>query len=255
MKGSDPSDGVRHSADATRTRLLKAAIEVFAERGYENSTIRDICSRAGANVALIHYHFGDKLELYTEVLRFSVTCGAPQVPAPVASEPEEALRQVIRVMVEKVLQAGDQADLRYRLMLHEFIQPSTATARVVQELMRPMYDRLRQIVGELLGLPSDHERTRLCVHSVIGQIAYYARSAPMLRTLWPEMKMDGAQRQLVAEHIIEFSLAYLLNHNRQTRSLPSQYTGKEQKNRSITVAASRKRRNGSELQALSEPRQ
>jgi hypothetical protein len=110
-------------------------------------------------------------------------------------------------------------------MLHEFIQPSTATARVVQELMRPMYDRLRQIVGELLGLPVDHERTRLCVHSVIGQIAYYGRSAPMLRTLWPEMKMDAGQRELVADHITEFSLAYL----RQTRSLSSHYTGKEQK--------------------------
>jgi AcrR family transcriptional regulator len=216
-------------ADDTRARLLKAAVEVFAERGYENSTIRDICSRAGANVALIHYHFGDKLELYREVLRYSLTCGNGPAPVMAASEsalaPEDALRQVIRAMVEKVLQTGDQANLRYRLMLHEFMQPSSAAARVVQELMRPTYDRMREIVGEVLGLPSDHERTRLCVHSVIGQIAYYGRSAPMLRTLWPEMKMDAVQRELVADHITEFSLAYL----RQTRSLSSNYTGREQK--------------------------
>jgi AcrR family transcriptional regulator len=248
LKAGDNGDGVRHNADATRARLLKAAVEVFAERGYENSTIRDICSRAGANVALIHYHFGDKLELYTEVLRFSLTCGSPQAPMIPASEPEEALRQVIRAMVEKVLQTGDQANLRYRLMLHEFAQPSTATSRVVQELMRPMYDRLRDIVGELLGLPAGHERTRLCVHSVIGQIAYYARSAPMLRTLWPEMKMNGAQRELVADHIAEFSLAYLRDHQRQTHCSGSNYTRKGQKDRSITVAA-RKRRDGVELQA------
>jgi AcrR family transcriptional regulator len=201
--------------DDTRARLLKAAVEVFAERGFENSTIREICSRANANVALIHYHFGDKLELYREVLRFVITCGAPSHHAhPPHSHPEDALRQVIGAMVERVLQTGDQADLRYRLMLHEFAQPSTATATVMHEVMRPMYDRLREIVGAILELPPDHEKTRLSVHSVIGQIAYYARSAPMLRTLWPEMKMTEVQRSLVANHIADFSMAYL----RQTRS-------------------------------------
>jgi AcrR family transcriptional regulator len=203
--------------DDTRARLLKAAIEVFAEHGYENSTIREICSRAGANVALIHYHFGDKLELYSEVLRFSMSCGAPAPqPANILADPEQALRYVIGAMVERILQTDGQADLRYRLMLHEFAQPSTATSRVIQEVMRPMYDRMREIVGAILGLPPDHEKTRLCVHSVIGQIAYYARSAPMLRTLWPEMKMTEGQRSLIASHITEFSMAYL----RQGRSMP-----------------------------------
>lgn len=198
------------ASDDTRGRLLKAAIEVFSERGFEDSTIREICSRAGANVALIHYHFGDKMELYAEVLRYSMSCGAPAPqPANILADPEQALRYVIRAMVERVLQTGDQADLRYRLMLHEFAHPSTATARVIQEVMRPMYDRLREIVGAILGLSPDHEKTRLSVHSVIGQIAYYARSAPMLRTLWPEMKMDEVQRTQIATHITDFSLAYL----------------------------------------------
>lgn len=197
-------------ADDTRGRLLKAAAEVFSEHGYENSTIRDICRRAGANIALINYHFGDKLELYTEVLRYSMTCGAPPAPiVVVAAKPEEMLRQLIRAMLEKMLQTGDQAALRYRLMLHELAKPSTAATRVMQKLMQPVYERLCEVVGTILGLPRDHEKTRLCVHSVIGQVAYYARSAPMLRSLWPEMNMTPAQRELVANHIAEFSLGYL----------------------------------------------
>jgi AcrR family transcriptional regulator len=198
-------------ADDTRARLLKAAAEIFAERGFENATVRDICSRAGANVALVNYHFGDKLELYSEVLRFSMTCGSPSPPR--SSNPEEALRQVIGAMVDRVLESSSQANLRYKLMLHEFVQPSSATTRVVQEVMRPMYDRLCEIIGEILRLPAHHEKTRLCAHSVIGQIAYYARSKPMLKALWPEMKMTAEQRELVARHITDFSLAYL----RQTR--------------------------------------
>jgi len=203
--------GLPEPADDTRTRLLKAAAEVFADRGYENATIRQICTRAEANVALVNYYFGDKLELYTEVLRFSLQPGAGagfSLPR-AAAEPAEALRQIVGAMVERAFETGDQANLRFRLMLNEFIRPSGATARVVDVVLRPVYDRLLEIAGSILKLPADHDKTRLCVHSILGQVAHFAHSRQMLGLLWPEMKMTPAQRELVAEHITRFSLAYL----------------------------------------------
>ncbi len=62
----------RKARDLTRDKLIEAAGHVFAERGYRAATIREICRRAGANVAAVNYTFGDKMGLYTEVLRHSV---------------------------------------------------------------------------------------------------------------------------------------------------------------------------------------
>ena len=56
------------AAPDTRDRLLHAAAEVFATAGFREATIRDICAKAGANIAAINYHFGDKSGLYTAVL-------------------------------------------------------------------------------------------------------------------------------------------------------------------------------------------
>ena len=60
----------RRADDAeTRDRVLRAATELFAERGFHGTKVRDIAARAGANVAAGNYHFGSKRDLYLEVLR------------------------------------------------------------------------------------------------------------------------------------------------------------------------------------------
>jgi TetR/AcrR family transcriptional regulator, regulator of cefoperazone and chloramphenicol sensitivity len=220
--GSVKAERIAGAADSTRMRLLKAAAAVFAEHGYQDATVRQICARAGANIALVNYHFGDKLELYTEVLRFALQSGPGgarfDLPS-VAGEPEEALHRIVAALVERAFEASDQANLRFRLILNEFVRPSGATARVVDVVMRPVYERLREIAGSILGLPANHQKTRLCVHSVLGQVAHFAHARPMLALLWPEMTMTPAQRELVTEHIAEFSLAYL--HAQALARVPS----------------------------------
>ena len=50
--------------DTTKAKLLEAAGEEFADKGFEKATIRGICELAGANIAAVNYHFGDKEQLY-----------------------------------------------------------------------------------------------------------------------------------------------------------------------------------------------
>lgn len=55
-------------ATATKERILQAAIDEFADRGFAGARVDDIATRAGVNKALLYQHFGCKEELYRLVL-------------------------------------------------------------------------------------------------------------------------------------------------------------------------------------------
>jgi len=207
----------RKTPELTREKLIEAAGHVFAERGYRAATIREICRRAGANVAAVNYTFGDKMGLYTEVLRHSVRAAqtAEMNAALDASlSPEDTIRGVIRARLMSLCREA-RPDWHFRLVMHEFSHPTRAMTRVIDEGMRPVYERVRKAAGEILGLPDDHETTRLSVNSIVGQILFYTFSRPVLARLQPELKLTSNQLDRIADHIANLSLAYMKKVGRE----------------------------------------
>jgi TetR/AcrR family transcriptional regulator, regulator of cefoperazone and chloramphenicol sensitivity len=195
----------------TRKRLLEAAEEVFAETGYYAATVREICARAGTNIALVNYYFRDKLGLYTEVLQQSVKTGHADAIRNALGQkgsPEEILRCVIRARMRGICE-GDVADRQFRIFIHELGRPTPAMARVIDDISVPIYKRMLELIGGIIGLPPAEEKTRLCAHSIMGQIMLYVLARPVLTRLWPELKMTPEQLDRIADHVADFSLAYL----------------------------------------------
>lgn len=194
--------------DPTRSRLLEAAGVVFAEKGFAATTVREICQKAGANVAAVNYHFRDKQGLYIEVLRSSMALAVEEERADVLTglPPEEALRRMIFGMLHRTNSCGERGAWHVRIMSHELAQPTAALDRVVQEVIRPRYETLRQIISAIIHLPVDHPTTRMCAHSVIGQVVHYAHARPVIDRLWPDLKFEAQQ---IAGHIATLSLAGL----------------------------------------------
>jgi len=197
--------------DPTREKLLEVAGPLFADRGYQATTIREICAGAGANVAAINYHFGDKLGLYTEVLQQSVRAAqliAVQNTLDRDTPPEEILRALIRARLRSI-SGDDLPDWHSRLLAREMAQPTPALRQLIDKVARPIFKRLLELIGAMIGLPAKDDKTRLCAMSVVGQIFAYVLRGPLFSEIWPELKMTPEQVERIADHIADFSISYL----------------------------------------------
>jgi len=63
-RGTAVARATRPSADATRERILAAALDLFSEQSFDGATTRDIAARAGVTQPLLNYHFSTKEELW-----------------------------------------------------------------------------------------------------------------------------------------------------------------------------------------------
>ena len=192
----------------TRQRLLEAAGEVFAERGFRDATIQEICRRADANIAAVHYHFGDKEELYRTVIQYAEERAAESVPADVAPDApaEKRLRAHIESFLVRLFDEGQPAWLG-KLMAREMSEPTPGLDVIVQEKIRVTYRRVEAIVRELVGPGASDDDVRACVLSVQGQCLFYRHCHPVITRLFPDRSFGREQVHELANHIARFSLA------------------------------------------------
>jgi AcrR family transcriptional regulator len=201
-----PSEPASQS-DETRSRLLGAAADVFAEVGFHRATVRDICTRAGANVAAINYHFGDKEGLYAEVVKGGVALGLQKYPVdmgvPQGATAEQRLHGFVRSFLYRTLGAGGHARPG-RIMLWEMVEPTPVLDALFRERIRILYVKLEEIVRDLLGKAAAPALVRMGCASVLGQCTFYRMGASLLSKVQPGVAtsdLPPAQVEALAEHI------------------------------------------------------
>lgn len=196
--------------DLTKARLLEAAGEEFAEKGYELARVRAICDRAGVNLAAINYHFGAKEQLYMEVLREAHRCGLEQQEELVApgSSPAQQLRLFIRHFLERVLAMNRPEDWQHRVMLREMLAPTSFSEVLVREGIRPRFERLKSLMHEICP-EADDRRLNVLVFSVIGQCLHYKLARRITERLIGEEGYQALDLDYLSDHIASFCLAAL----------------------------------------------
>lgn len=201
--------GVSRSDRETRDRLLHASEQLFATRGFKDVTVRDIARAARANVAAVNYHFGDKLGLYAAVMRIAVDAmrevNEAAMRAGAQGDAEHRLRRYIRVFVERIGAIKGNHWI-YRLISREFSDPTPAFDMVIEEGVRPRFDYLCTVVGQLIDAPPDDERVMKCVSSIHSQFVMCLPN-PAFARVWAKFGRTPPTIDALADHIAEFSLA------------------------------------------------
>ena len=213
----------RRDGIETHRRILAVAQEVFAEKGYHEATVEDICSRAGSNIAAINYHFGSKEELYARVWRKAFDEANEAYPPEGGLGPdahaEDRLRGTIHSLVGKLVDRG-RIGHSGKLLLREMMNPTEVIERVKDDALRPMQERMRRLMKEMLGPGASDEQIHLCGMSVVHQclaigIRLFSGKIP------PHVRFDAPTDQLVktlTDHIARFSLAGIERIRQDIRS-------------------------------------
>ena len=200
----------REDAARTRKSLLDAAGEVFAEKGYRDATIAEICGRAGTNVASVNYHFGNKETLYVEAWRRafldSLAAHPPDGGVSDDAPTEKRLRAHVTATMRRLT---DKNNKEFLFMQREFANPTGLLEEVIKEAILPLQKRTEGLVRELLGPLCTDVDVQFCETSIISQCIN-----PMIVKRKHEGRDSGKGGPPIiedinayADHVVNFSLA------------------------------------------------
>lgn len=198
------------ATDDTRTRILHAAGTAFGERGYEKATIREIASLAEVNLASVNYHFGDKEQLYLEVIRLMHRARVEEAPFPdwpPETPPDMKLRDFVGTILTRLL-STDELSWQARVITREMLQPSGVGRKLIESLVRPQHELLLGIINELVPASTPEHRRELLALSVFGQCVFYRSHREIIRMLLP---MHIQQNHLTIEDLTDHITGVMLS--------------------------------------------
>ena len=190
----------------TRYRILAAAAERFVAKGFRSTTVREICREAGANVAAVNYHFGDKKALYRAVIQHAID-QKPEYEVDPAASCEEQIRGWVKVMVFHCV--AEDGELLSQLMANEMSQPTEFLAFISEQMIQPRVAQLTGIIAQELGRELLDPEVAYLAMSVVGQAVLYNQSRPLIEMMMPHMDYSEQKLNDLVEHITRCSMGML----------------------------------------------
>jgi TetR/AcrR family transcriptional regulator, regulator of cefoperazone and chloramphenicol sensitivity len=202
----------RKDAQETRQRLLAAAAEIFAEKGYWEATHAEICAKANANTAAVNYHFNSKENLYVEAWKHSFEESIKAHPMDGGIGPdapaEERLRGRILAFMHRMV---DPNNHEVEIMHKEMANPTGLLTEALWHAIEPAQQDLRLLIRELLGKGVTEQQVVFCEMSLMGQCF-----GPMLHLRHTRMHPDTPRPpappikfgvEELVDHVTQFTLA------------------------------------------------
>ncbi len=197
---------------STKDRILDAAEQLFAERGFADTSLRTITAAAGANIASVNYYFQSKEALIRAVFsRRLVPINRARLELLDRLEAQggqPSVEDLIRAFLAPVIQAGDNcADLTKfgRLVGRMYADPSDMFARIFREEFGEVKVRfIAAFERALPGLPTEEMYWRL--HFLIAVLAHTMAGLHQIRTISGGL-CDVSDKSAILERLVAFLAA------------------------------------------------
>ena len=204
-----PARGLRSDGEATRTRILEAAGELFAVTGYAETANKTIAAQAQVDLASINYHFGNRSGLYQAVLAEShgqlLNMNALQQLVGSELPPASKLRLLIEKLVERAMQEPQAWQLR--VLAREVLAPTSHLQILFQDEALPKVLLLKRMLGEITRIPVEDPALTRCLLNVIApclMLLVGGRSFP-----GPLQEVLQMPSQTIARHLYHFAMGGL----------------------------------------------
>lgn len=193
-----------------RDRVLEVACEMFAEAGFHGTHFREICKRAGTNVAGICYHFQSKEGLYQAVLMEAgrrLSDGDKDLTACCTHLPSD---QRLLNLTEWLLQRlSERRAWIGKLLARELLEPACGAHTYVASGLERVCALLQYVMKDLLRASPSPEAVRLHALHLIGECVFYALAAENPNHPLTQLSAVPPSRTRLARFLTERSLAAL----------------------------------------------
>ena len=195
-----------------RQRLLEAAGEVFAQRGFKAATIQEISQRAKAKIASVTYHFHDKENLYRDTLRYAMEQSKERYQAYPIDESER--RSAWRAQFElrrylDVMFASDQAPWQVMMFCREMLDPTEVFESLVTEQMEPHPKHVESLLQDVIGPDTDQQAVRFSALAAIFLCSSFQSAQNFIRKVYPDEHFDADTNDELANLIGSFVIGGL----------------------------------------------
>ena len=201
----------RTDGQETRQKLLVAAGEVFAEKGFWGATNADICEKAGVNTAAVNYHFSSKEELYIEAWKYSFEKSIQKHPpdGQVATDAPVQERLLGRIL-SFMRRIADPQTYEIDIIHKEMACPTGLLTEVIETSVEPIRRDLESLIKEILGEEASEEQVRFCSMNItalcFGPLLHIRHSKKMADVPRPKDFPTELDVEKFANHTTDFIL-------------------------------------------------
>jgi AcrR family transcriptional regulator len=193
-------------------RLMETAEDLFCNRGFNETSVRDIAAAADCNIASVNYYFGGKDNLYVEVWRRRLAqmrdIRLASIEKVMSSDDRPRLENLLtsyaNAFVEPLVDGG-HSDRFLSLMAREMVDPHLPPEMFLKEMIVPVMGALGEALQRICPWLTDRQ-VRLVILSIVGQLIETVIAKGMFeRADHPEMPTVDLSE--FVEHIVRFSAA------------------------------------------------